>query len=395
MKRRLSHVTAWYSPGSVLAVLLGLIITLTASAGFAQSDREQQTQQEIDALRQKIAQIQEGMERKRTERDVLQTRLREAEIEIGALDQSLTEIEQAIQQELTRLLALDAKREELNGALNLEQEHLSEEIRTLWLINQGGGLRILFGDQSPDEIALNLVFFERLLTSREASLERYASLIKEADDNRQALSASQARLAAQQAVLEKQRSDQADLQAERELALATIVRSLDNDDSQVQALEADATALTDLLEEIRSALAERTLSAPVMPFSAADELLIYPTTGKPINRYGARRNASDMRWRGWMIPNQEGAEVKAIYHGQVVYADWLRGQGLLVIIDHGEGYLSLYGHNRSLLRSVGDQVSPGDVIARIGNTGGLDKPALYFEIREAGSPVDPGLWLSR
>lgn len=395
MKRSLSHVTAWYSPGSVLAVLLGSIITLTASTGFAQSDREQKTQQEIDALRQKIAQIQEGMERKRTERDVLQTRLREAEIEIGALDQSLTEIEQAIQQELTRLLALDAKREELNGALNLEQEHLSEEIRTLWLINQGGGLRILFGDQSPDEIALNLVFFERLLTSREASLERYASLIKEADDNRQALSASQARLAAQQAVLEKQRSDQADLQAERELALATIVRSLDNDDSQVQALEADATALTDLLEEIRSALAERTLSAPVMPFSAADELLIYPTTGKPINRYGARRNASDMRWRGWMIPNQEGAEVKAIYHGQVVYADWLRGQGLLVIIDHGEGYLSLYGHNRSLLRSVGDQVSPGDVIARIGNTGGLDKPALYFEIREAGSPVDPGLWLSR
>jgi septal ring factor EnvC (AmiA/AmiB activator) len=79
----------------------------------------------------------------------------------------------------------------------------------------------------------------------------------------------------------------------------------------------------------------------------------------------------------------------------VVYADWLRGQGLLLIIDHGEGYLSLYGHNRSLLRSVGDQVNPGDVIARIGNTGGLDKPALYFEIREAGSPVDPGLWLSR
>lgn len=395
MKRRLSYGIAWYSPRSVVAVLIGLSMALTSGAGLSESDRKQQAQQEIDALRQKIAQIQEGMARKRTERDVLQTRLREAEIEIGALDQSLTEIEQAIQQELTRLLALDAKREELNGALNLEQEHLSEEIRTLWLINQGGGLRILFGDQSPDEIALNLVFFERLLTSREASLERYASLIKEADDNRQALSASQARLAAQQAVLEKQRSDQADLQAERELALATIVRSLDNDDSQVQALEADATALTDLLEEIRSALAERTLSAPVMPFSAADELLIYPTTGKPINRYGARRNASDMRWRGWMIPNQEGAEVKAIYHGQVVYADWLRGQGLLVIIDHGEGYLSLYGHNRSLLRSVGDQVSPGDVIARIGNTGGLDKPALYFEIREAGSPVDPGLWLSR
>jgi len=395
MKRRLSYVTAGYSLRPVVAVLIGLSIALTSGAGSSESDRKQQTQQEIDALRQKIAQIQEGMARKRTERDVLQTRLREAEIEIGSLDQSLTEMEQAIQRELTLLLALDAKREELHGALNLEQEHLSEEIRTLWLINQGGGLRILFGDQSSDEIALNLVFFERLLKSREASLERYARLIKDADDNRQALSASQARLATQQTALKKQRAEQSDLQAERELALAAIVRSLDNDDSQVQALEVDAAALTELLGEIREAVAERTLTAPVIPFSAADELLIYPTTGKPINRYGARRNASDMRWQGWMIPNQEGSEVKAIYYGQVVYADWLRGQGLLVIIDHGEGYLSLYGHNRSLLRSVGDQVSPGDAIAHIGNTGGLDKPALYFEIREAGSPVDPGLWLSQ
>ena len=395
MKRRLSYGIAWYSPRSVVAVLIGLSMALTSGAGLSESDRKQQAQQEIDALRQKIAQIQEGMARKRTERDVLQTRLREAEIEIGSLDQSLTEMEQAIQRELTLLLALDAKREELNGALNLEQEHLSEEIRTLWLVNQGGGLRILFGDQSSDEIALNLVFFERLLKSREASLERYARLIKDADDNRQALSASQARLAAQQTALKKQRAEQSDLQAERALALAAIVRSLNNDDSQVQALEADAAALTELLGEIREAVAERTLTAPVIPFSAADELLIFPTTGKPLNRYGASRNASDMRWRGWMIPNQAGAEVKAIYHGQVVYADWLRGQGLLLIIDHGEGYLSLYGHNRSLLRSVGDQVNPGDVIARIGNTGGLDKPALYFEIREAGSPVDPGLWLSR
>ena len=159
MKRRLSYGIAWYSPRSVVAVLIGLSMALTSGAGLSESDRKQQAQQEIDALRQKIAQIQEGMARKRTERDVLQTRLRQAEIEIGSLDQSLTEIEQAIQRELTLLLALDAKREELNVALNLEQEHLSEEIRTLWLVNQGGGLRILFGDQSPDEIALNLVFF--------------------------------------------------------------------------------------------------------------------------------------------------------------------------------------------------------------------------------------------
>ena len=122
--------------------------------------------------------------------------------------------------------------------------------------------------------------------------------------------------------------------------------------------------------------------------------MVYPTSEAPANRYGARRNASDMRWRGWLIPAAEGSDVRAIYHGKVVYADWLRGQGLLVIIDHGDGFLSLYGHNRSLLRSVGDTVSPGDVVARAGTTGGLERAALYFEIREAGNPVDPSLWLT-
>ena len=154
MKRRLSYGIAWYSPRSVVAVLIGLSMALTSGAGLSESDRKQQAQQEIDALRQKIAQIQEGMARKRTERDVLQTRLREAEIEIGSLDQSLTEIEQAIQRELTLLLALDAKREELNGALNLEQEHLSEEIRTLWLVNQGGVFEFFLATKAPTRLRL-------------------------------------------------------------------------------------------------------------------------------------------------------------------------------------------------------------------------------------------------
>ena len=375
-------------------VALFSFTAIATSTAIAQGDREQQTQREIDALKEKIALIQEGMERKRTERDVLQTRLRDTELELASLDQSLIEIEAAIETELDQLLMLDEERKSLQLSLDQEQKHLSDEMRSIWLMNQGGGLRLLFGNQDPDRLALNLVFFERLLESREASLERFTELIKRADKNREALSESQKRLSERRSRLEEQRSQQTLVQAERQAALEDILQSLNKDSGQLKELEADATALAALLEEIRSALSDLDLLAPVKPFSQARDSMVYPTSEAPANRYGARRNASDMRWRGWLIPAAEGSDVRAIYHGKVVYADWLRGQGLLVIIDHGDGFLSLYGHNRSLLRSVGDTVSPGDIVARAGTTGGLERAALYFEIREAGNPVDPSLWLT-
>lgn len=175
-------------------VPLFFFTSIATSTAIAQGDREQQTQREIDALKEKIALIQEGMERKRTERDVLQTRLRDTELKLASLDQSLIEIEDAIETELDQLLVLDEERKNLQLSLDQEQKHLSDEMRSIWLMNQGGGLRLLFGNQDPDQLALNLVFFERLLESREASLERFAELIKRADKNREALSESQRRL---------------------------------------------------------------------------------------------------------------------------------------------------------------------------------------------------------
>ena len=377
---------------AALATLI-FYAAVIATTTVAQAGREQQTQQEIEALKEKIASIQEGIERKRTERDVMQTRLRNSELELASLDQSLADIKITIETEVDQLLALDQERKSLRSSSEKEQQHLSNEMRSIWLMNQGGGLRLLFGDQDPDQLALNLVYFERLLEAREASLERFAELIRAADKNREALSASQKRLAQQRSQLEEQRQRQTLVQSERKSALSDILRSLNQDNGELKKLQADATALTALLEEIRSALSELDLVAPVKPFSNAKDSMVYPITGKPSNRYGAPRNASDMRWRGWLIPAAEGSDVQAIYHGQVVYADWLRGQGLLVIIDHGDGFLSLYGHNRSLQRSVGDKVNPGEIIAQVGTTGGLDRAALYFEIREAGNPVDPSLWL--
>ena len=125
---------------------------------------------------------------------------------------------------------------------------------------------------------------------------------------------------------------------------------------------------------------------------AARGAMRWPTEGRLGNRFGRPRNQGKMRWRGVTINAETGTPVNAIHHGRVVYADWLRGSGLLLVLDHGEGYMSLYAHNETLLRDVGDWVTAGAPIATVGASGGRERPALYFEIRHRGDPVDPGDW---
>jgi septal ring factor EnvC (AmiA/AmiB activator) len=118
----------------------------------------------------------------------------------------------------------------------------------------------------------------------------------------------------------------------------------------------------------------------------------WPVAGKVVSHFGRPRSEGGLRWQGAQIEAAEGTEVRAIHHGRVVFADWFRGQGLLIIIDHGDGYMSLYSHNKSLLRETGDWVTVGEPIATIGNSGGLSEYGLYFEIRHRGKASNPARW---
>ena len=370
-------------------------ILACSGAAHAQISKEEDTEAELEALRLQISDIQTGILQKRTDKDKLQARLADAEKSIGELEQRLRNIEQEIAAELPRLAALEIERDQLQDDVVKEQASMTSDFRTLWALREGGGLRILFGDQSPNEMALNLAYFDRLLQQRSDALARYQTLLEQIQNNADALRSSQAELAQQSSALEKERRRAAGLQKERRLALVAIDASLSTDTARIAQLEQDQVQLSGLLEELRQRLSELETPNSYIPFNDAKGKMVFPAQGRASNRFGASRNSGDMVWRGWLIPAPEGSNVLALHHGRVVYADWLRGQGLLMILDHGEGYFSLYGQNRSLQREVGEWVASGDVIATVGASGGALEPALYFEIRSAGKPVDPGRWVKR
>jgi septal ring factor EnvC (AmiA/AmiB activator) len=178
----------------------------------------------------------------------------------------------------------------------------------------------------------------------------------------------------------------------RREVLTQIDKALQDSAATLAAREQDRTQLESLLEEIDRALAQLMPQESVEPFSAARGSMPWPVDGRITTRFGASRNLGKMRWQGVRMAAEPGSTVTAIHHGRVVYADWLRGSGLLLVIDHGDGYMSLYAHNESLLRDVGDWVTAGAPVSTVGDSGGQSEPGLYFEIRRNGKPTDPQQW---
>jgi len=366
---------------------------LTVAAWAQSPDTLDQTSEQIEALRAEITVIQARLASQESERDALQDALREAEVQIGELDRQLGALSQerrALQQELN---ALDAEGEQLRQAQRQRTDTIDASIQQLWLLQQGGGFRVWLGDQNPQDVARNLAYFQTLIEAQQQMIAEYELGLEAIAENRSRTAQAETVLRARAAATEATKTALTDQRATRQATLSQISQQVQDDQQRLNVLERDQARLNALLGELE-AVAAAAPPEPRMPFADAQGTLAMPVSGTLKNRYGARRNA-DIRWRGWLIAADEGEPVRAVHGGDIIYSDWLRGQGLLMVVDHGEGWLSLYAQNHSLLRGVGDRVSAGDIIAKAGASGGSETSGLYFEIRHRGEPVDPGEWIRR
>ena len=376
-----------------ISCCIALWAALTAAAWAQSPDTLDQTSEQIEALRAEITVIQARLASQENERDALQDALREAEVQIGELDRQLGALGQerrALQQELN---ALDAEGEQLRQAQRQRTDTIDTSIQQLWLLQQGGGFRVWFGDQNPQDVARNLAYFQTLIEAQQQMIADYGLGLEAITENRSRIAQAETALRKQASATEATKTTLTDQRATRQATLAKISQQVQDDQQRLNVLQRDQARLNALLGELE-AVAAAAPPEPRMPFADAQGILVMPVVGTLKNRYGARRNA-DIRWRGWLIAADEGEPVRAVHGGDIIYADWLRGQGLLVVVDHGEGWLSLYAQNHSLLRGVGDRVSTGDIIAKAGASGGSETSGLYFEIRHRGEPVDPGEWIRR
>ena len=376
-----------------ISCCIALWAALTAAAWAQSPDTLDQTSEQIEALRAEITVIQARLASQENERDALQDALREAEVQIGELDRQLGALGQerrALQQELN---ALDAEGEQLRQAQRQRTDTIDTSIQQLWLLQQGGGFRVWFGDQNPQDVARNLAYFQTLIEAQQQMIADFGLGLEAIAENRSRIAQAETAQREQASATEATKTTLTDQRTTRQATLAKISQQVQDDQQRLNLLQRGQARLNALLDELE-AVALAAPPEPRMPFADAQGTLVMPVVGTLKSRYGARRNA-DIRWRGWLIAADQGEPVRAVHGGDIIYADWLRGQGLLMVVDHGEGWLSLYAQNHSLLRGVGDRVSAGDIIAKAGASGGSETSGLYFEIRHRGEPVDPGEWIRR
>lgn len=393
MRARMEPMHARFVP-VLLGVLAAASIAATDAAPAA-TDRAARTRAELEALRERIESVRESLAAERRRRDRASDALAGIEQRIGRLAGRIEALDDDIAGARARLERLRQRRADVLEELGAHRGTLADQLRAAYRLGRQPALRLLLRQDDPAALARALGYYRYFNRARVAAIERAHALVTELEDVSARTRDAEARLEADRAELDRRRAALEDARAERRRLLARLQRSIEDKGQRLEALEADRERLRGLLRDLAPVL-DDIPAAPLeaRPFPTRQGELAWPVRGGLRARFGAARASGRTTWQGIVIAADAGTRVRAVYHGRVVFADWLSGFGQLIIVDHLDGYYSLYGYNERLLRGTGDWVAPGDAIATVGESGGRGEPGLYFEIRRQGQPVDPLPWLA-
>ena len=360
--------------------------------------------------------------------DALRKQLTESESSKAEAADALKDSERAVSETSRKLYQISGQRREVNTALSRlqaqaravesdiadEQETLGRLLYQQYVGGQSDAIKLVLNGEDPNEIARQLQYLSyvsraraELLASLRGNLASLDKLTGETRRKNSELHALQSEETSQMRRLEKEK-------AQRQQVYVKVSDDIEKSRKQLSTLKRDEERLSQLIERLakeaaRKDAARKSIKKPgkrlankalpnadtgAGPFRDLKGKLRLPVIGELTNRFGGQRQDSGLSWKGLFISAKAGRDVKAVAGGRVVYADWLRGFGNLLILDHGDGYMSLYGNNESLLKQVGEEAKAGDTIAAAGNSGGNPDSGLYFELRYQGKPFDPIPWVT-
>ncbi|MBD8597112.1 murein hydrolase activator EnvC [Pseudomonas sp. W2Oct36] len=435
----------------MLRALITLALICLLNPAFADDDRAQ-TQKQLDATRQDITELKKALGQLQEEKSGVQKDLRSTETEMGKLEKQVEALQKELKKSESELQRLDQEKKKLQSARVEQQRLIAIQARAAYQSGRQEYLKLLLNQQNPEKFARTLTYYDYLSKARLEQLRSFNETLRQLAGVEKDIDLQQAQLLVQKSSLDDQKAQLDTVRQERQVALAKLNQDYKARDQKLQSRQQDQADLTKVLKTIEETLARQAREAeearqkallaqqeaekrqreqealaknrakddakddsdvaPRRPtkapgamvssagqsyggaFEQARGKLPWPVDGRLLARFGESRGDDERtKWDGVLISAAAGSQVRAVHGGRVVFADWLRGAGLLVILDHGNGYLSLYGHNQSLLKEAGDVVKAGEAISTVGNSGGgQDTPALYFAIRQQGRPSDPAQW---
>ena len=384
----------WWLP----AVLLLVAVAGGPGAADAQNERKAtpaQKEAELKKVKSRIERVRKNVNQDIEKRDRLSVQLRDAELGVQQARRGLEALRAERIASESRLKELERERAERDRELAAERGALAGELRAAYVNGREEQLKLLLNQQDPAGFGRMLASYGYFGRSRDDRIGNIRDKLEHLALVREKIAAENERLKGLESQQENELAALRSAQQQRTRTVQAIESQIKSQGGELKRLESQAKGLEKLIADLRKALRNVPV-AKQAPFEPLRGKLPWPVQqGKVLARFGQPRAGGSMRWQGMMIGTDRGARVRAPFAGRVVYADWLPGMGLMIVLDHGGGYLSLYGHNEEVFRSVGDAVAAGDVIGAVGDSGGHNQPALYFEVRRGREPVNPENWLQR
>jgi len=367
----------------ILAFLLS-----NSLVAFAKTDSTQQLQN----VKTEIKSLNQDVNKKTASKERLFKQLKQQSRAISKLNNTLLKLKKTINTNTTELGTLENKVKKQNSIKSHQLDALGKQIRSAYFQGKPSFIKVLLNQHDPATLARGTQYFHYFHQARQQQLLAINELLSHLSQEQKQLFSVQKK---QQQLYKKQHAEQQKLQhkaKQRKLTLKQLDADISSKKERLAQLHQQEKSLNNLISRLKKTTAQAQKPAS---FNKQHGHHAWPLKGKVLAHYGSARNIGKLKWKGILISAKAGKDVNAAATGDIIFADWLRGFGLLVIIDHGKQYMTLYGNNETLLKQVGDHVMTGDLIAKSGDKGVRQHSGLYFEVRYKGKPTDPIKWLQK
>ncbi|MCI2282189.1 peptidoglycan DD-metalloendopeptidase family protein [Colwellia sp. MSW7] len=349
---------------------------------------KQRNAAKLNDVQQAIAKQESNIFAKNKARSVLEKQLKDDDLAIAKVAKAISDTEQALKDTQQKISILSDEKKQLTSQKLTQEQLLAKQLRSAYTTGQHDYLKLLLNQAQSEKIQRTITYYQYMNKARIDEIEKFQATIaqlvtvsakhKEQVEQLQSLKQSQ----------QKQRTKLSKNKDSRSKTLASLGKELLSSKQKLAKLKADEANLAAALQKLAALIRAE---VDLMGLSKLKRKLSWPVKGRLLRSFGSKKQGY-LKWKGVLLGAPVGRQVQTIHNGTVIFSDWLKGYGLLTVIDHGKGYMSLYAHNQTLLKSVGDQVETGEPIALVGQSGGQDQVGLYFEIRHQGQAVNPRLW---
>ena len=381
---------------SVLAALLWLALPASVTPGedVVQDMGQAEAEAHLGQVLEEIAQLQARLEASRVEQRTEQGRLKELDLEIQQASRALRSLRDQQREHQQVLDSLQGQRTGYLAQIRQRMDQLAEQLRWSYRNNRQSRIKLVLNQDDPALLGRMLAYYDYYASAQAERIGLLRDTLTTLEAMQQSIDLELTQLT-QLAAEQQEALDRLGVRREqRQVLLAQLASQIESESSRLQELERNRQALETLVERLSDVLSD-------IPADLGNRVGVETQKGRlpmplrgPVKHAFGQSRGGGLKWQGWLIGAEAGTEVSSIAYGRIAFADWLRGYGLLTIIDHGQGYMSLYGNNESLLHEAGAWVEPGEVISVVGANEGSDQ-GLYFELRKGGKAIDPAAWMAR